>query len=159
MKLKEEITRVRGTLAAAAERGDRSPEIEHARLLLHDLCALARDVEQRDRVAAASALDVAGVSKRMKQLQAADTALGPCARAELRTRVETETDAIDRRVAQLNAPAGSSAPGADETAAARERARATYRTLQRTNPIAASAFAARAGDSVLFEYPPPEDAA
>jgi hypothetical protein len=148
---KKEAARLRATL------DPRDPEEGHTRARITQLEDLVRDVEQRDRVAAAATMDVRGLSKRMKELQDADKTLTPFQRAEFRGRHEAESDAIGRRIAQLNA--GAASPAVDPLATRRAEARATYLSLQATNPIAASAFAARVGDAVLFDDPEREPAA
>jgi hypothetical protein len=151
MGLKEEANAEIAQLRASYD--PKAPDEGYVRLRLGLLTEFLRDAEQRDRVAAAPTLDVAGVSRRNRELQRADRGLTPLERAVFRSRVEQETDAIDRRVAELNPP-----PRAPPSTDPRAGARTTYLALRATSPLAAAAFLSRVGDAAVFDPPEPEAA-
>jgi hypothetical protein len=97
----------------------------------------------RSNAAIASTGSLEQLTSWRSQLAAKLAELGPMDPA--RREVEGRLTAIDRQQAAL----ASSPPADGPTAEQRQAARATYVALQRRNPIAAAAFAARAGDALF----------
>lgn len=150
---KRELTQQRAALEAArAGRNDRLFEDTCTRIA--SLEQYARHIEQVQRVAAVPTLDLGGVSKRMKELGDADRNLTPLERAEFRTRPEQESEALHRRVAELNAPAGATTTPVDPHAAERRTAiRHSHAELAKSNPVAAAHFRLR--NEAAFDDEPP----
>jgi hypothetical protein len=121
-----------------------------------DLRDHAREMAQRDRVAAAATADVRAISARGVELQKLAKGATPLELAELQGRTADETEARGRRIGELNAkPAG---PAGDPLAVQRQAIRSTFDRLQATNPIAASCFQER-NSWAWNEEPEPEGAA
>jgi hypothetical protein len=140
----EEMAKLRHSIASARETGD-EPD-PHERTRLRGLESIQRRLGLADRVAAVPSMSVSQVSAEMKRLQDADGTLpdGP-ARAEFRTRMEPLTDALHKRLANLN-PAPDPripVPTADSLSKRCAAAKDAFVRLQAHNPIAASAYMAR----------------